>query len=230
MTNDRRKILEMLAEGKINADDADRLLAKLQSDRPQDPSASEEARPNTGQRPLKYLRVLVNSNDGDNVNIRVPMALVRTGLMLTTMIPAAASDELEKKGVLVRSAKGVSRGLQLAKFDDPPTGGVVLPIKGTIAAGSPIEAIETDETFQFDDMLPPHSDVYVLRVRGDSMIEDAICDGDLVLVERREHARDGETVVIDAAAGGEGVTRTTEGSTEEAAVTNGHVMAEGGEA
>ncbi len=97
MTNDRRKVLDMLAEGKFNADDADRLLAKIQSDRPQDPS--EEARPNTGQRPLKYLRVLVSSDNGDNVNIRVPMALVRTGLMLTTMIPAAASDELEKKGV-----------------------------------------------------------------------------------------------------------------------------------
>ncbi|MEE8277196.1 MAG: hypothetical protein V3R89_00530 [Thermoanaerobaculia bacterium] len=97
MTNDRRKILDMLAEGKINADDADRLLAKLQSDRPEDPS--EEARPSAGQRPLKYLRVLVNSDNGDNVNIRVPMALVRTGLMLTTMIPVAASDELEKKGV-----------------------------------------------------------------------------------------------------------------------------------
>jgi len=97
MTNDRRKILEMLAEGKINADDADRLLAKIQNDRPVDPS--EEARPTPGQRPLKYLRVLVNSDDGDKVNIRVPIALVRTGLMLTTMIPAAASDELEKKGV-----------------------------------------------------------------------------------------------------------------------------------
>jgi hypothetical protein len=97
MTNDRRKILEMLAEGKINADDADRLLAKIQGDRKDDPS--EEAGRTSGQRPLKYLRVLVNSEDGDNVNIRVPMGLVRTGLMLTTMIPVAASDELEKNGI-----------------------------------------------------------------------------------------------------------------------------------
>ena len=97
MTNDRRKILEMLAEGKINADDADRLLAKIQGDRKDDPS--EETGRRSSQRPLKYLRVLVNSEDGDNVNIRVPMGLVRTGLMLTTMIPVAASDELEKNGV-----------------------------------------------------------------------------------------------------------------------------------
>ena len=97
MTNDRKKILEMLAEGKISADDADRLLAKIQSNREADPP--DEAGPSSAQRPLKYLRVLVNSDDGDKVNIRVPMALVRTGLMLTTMIPVAASDELEKNGV-----------------------------------------------------------------------------------------------------------------------------------
>ena len=101
MTNDRKKILEMLAEGKISADDADRLLAKIQGDRKEDPpeDSTEDAGRTTVQRPLKYLRVLVNSEDGDKVNIRVPMGLVRTGLMLTTMIPVAASDELEKNGV-----------------------------------------------------------------------------------------------------------------------------------
>lgn len=101
-------------------------------------------------------------------------------------------SELEKKGVLTRAAKGVSRGLQLVDFED---GGSRLPIRGTIAAGLPIEAVESDETFEFSDLLPPHGDVYVLRVRGDSMIDDAICDGDLVLVERRDSARNGETVV-----------------------------------
>jgi repressor LexA len=101
-------------------------------------------------------------------------------------------SELEKKGVLVRSAKGVSRGLQLVDFDEPTRR---LPVKGTIAAGTPIQAVETDETFEFSDLIPPHGDVFVLRVRGNSMIEDAICDGDLVLVERRDQARNGETVV-----------------------------------
>ena len=98
MTTDRKKVLEMLAEGKISAEDAERLLAKLGSSERSEDDA-EEAASGKAQRPLKYLRVLVNSNDGDNVNIRVPMALVKTGLMLTTMIPVAASDELEKKGV-----------------------------------------------------------------------------------------------------------------------------------
>ena len=45
------------------------------------------------------------------------------------------------------------------------------------------------------DLVPPGREVYALRVKGNSMIEDAICDGDLVLIERREEARDGETVV-----------------------------------
>jgi repressor LexA len=105
-------------------------------------------------------------------------------------------SELEKKGVLVRAAKGVSRGLQLSDDVEGAVGsGTSLPIRGTIAAGAPIEAIEADEVFQFEDLVPPESDVYVLRVSGNSMIEDAICDGDLVLVERRTHARNGETVV-----------------------------------
>jgi hypothetical protein len=97
MSNDRRKVLEMLAEGKISAADAERLLSKLGTAPTND--ASEEARPDTPRRPLKYLRVLVDSEGGDKVNIRVPIALVRTGLLLTSMIPAAASDELQKRGV-----------------------------------------------------------------------------------------------------------------------------------
>lgn len=105
MTHDRKKVLEMLAEGKISAEDAERLLNKLQGRRLE--GSPDDAEPAARQRPLKYLRVLVNSNDGDNVNIRVPMALVRTGLMLTTVIPAAASDELRKKGVDLSGLSGL---------------------------------------------------------------------------------------------------------------------------
>jgi repressor LexA len=77
---------------------------------------------------------------------------------------------------------------------------VHLPILGTVAAGSPIEAIEpeagTAETLAVPtDMAPGSRDHYVLRVRGDSMIEDQICDGDLVVIEGRQEARNGETVV-----------------------------------
>lgn len=77
---------------------------------------------------------------------------------------------------------------------------VHLPILGTVAAGSPIEAIEPDaamaETMAVPESMTSRSrDSYVLRVRGDSMIEDQICDGDLVVIEGRSEARNGETVV-----------------------------------
>ncbi len=81
---------------------------------------------------------------------------------------------------------------------------VHLPILGTVAAGQPIEAIESDSasaemlavpTAIFHGRLPSEKDHYVLRVRGDSMIEDQICDGDLVVIEARKEARNGETVV-----------------------------------
>jgi len=116
--------------------------------------------------------------------------------------------ELERKGVIKRYAKGISRGLQLVDPEadpripaaggsdgsgGPPADG--LTILGTIAAGAPIETLEEPELLPFAELAPPGKDVYVLRVRGTSMIEDAICDGDLVIVERRDDARDGQTVV-----------------------------------
>jgi repressor LexA len=101
--------------------------------------------------------------------------------------------ELERKGCLRRAAPGVSRGLQIVRDETPfPTG---LPILGSIAAGAPIEALEAPEVLAFEELVPPGSDIYVLRVRGNSMIEDSIRDGDLVLVERRSDPRPGETVV-----------------------------------
>ncbi len=77
---------------------------------------------------------------------------------------------------------------------------VHLPILGTVAAGCPIEAIEPDAASAEQlavpaEMVSGSKDHYVLRVRGDSMIDDQICDGDLVVIESRQEARNGETVV-----------------------------------
>ncbi len=105
--------------------------------------------------------------------------------------------ELERKGVIKRAAKGVSRGLQLVE-EEPSEGAnphLAFSILGNIAAGVPIEAIEEPESLELDQLVPRGSEVYALRVQGQSMIEDAITDGDLVLVERRDEARNGETVV-----------------------------------
>jgi len=103
--------------------------------------------------------------------------------------------ELERKGVLVRAAKGVSRGLQFATPPGAPIRASDLQILGTIAAGSPLETLEEPESLDLSDLTPPGATCYALRVRGDSMIEDGIREGDLVLVERRVEAHNGEIVV-----------------------------------
>lgn len=86
--------------------------------------------------------------------------------------------------------------------DDESTGeadgsgdGVRLPLLGEIAAGRPLEAMEEHDVVELGDLCQARRAHYMLRVRGDSMIDDGICDGDYVLVERRNNARDGETVV-----------------------------------
>jgi repressor LexA len=69
-----------------------------------------------------------------------------------------------------------------------------VPLLGRIAAGAPVEAIAGHETLNFADFTGD-PDTYALKVRGESMIEDHICDGDYVLIERATEARDGDIVV-----------------------------------
>jgi repressor LexA len=112
---------------------------------------------------------------------------------------------LVEKGYL-RKAWNRSRSVEPVPAPETQRGGEAqvesfhLPILGTVAAGSPIEAIEPDAAMAEQvavpaDMIAGNRDHYVLRVRGDSMIEDQICDGDLVVIESRHEARNGETVV-----------------------------------
>jgi repressor LexA len=102
--------------------------------------------------------------------------------------------ELERKGILSRAGRGISRALQIV---EPPSTArpATVNILGSIAAGRPISALEEPEVFELGELVPPEREVYALRVRGESMIDDGIHDGDLVLVERRSQARDGEMVV-----------------------------------
>jgi repressor LexA len=69
-----------------------------------------------------------------------------------------------------------------------------IPLLGRIAAGTPVEAIAGQDTLSFSDFTGDSS-TYALQVRGDSMIEDHICDGDYVLVQRSGEAREGDIVV-----------------------------------
>lgn len=134
MSVERKKILEMLAAGKISADEAEKLMEKLEdgssasssgtSSRSEvrsggarafvfsaggsgdgdeaatssAPTATATASRSGGDRP-RYLRIVVESSDGDNVNIRIPLKLVRTGLALSTMVPKDANEKLHDHGV-----------------------------------------------------------------------------------------------------------------------------------
>src|SRR3954471_14134450 len=103
---------------------------------------------------------------------------------------------LEKKRVLRRD-KHKARSLEIISDERLPDEerSTKLPLLGTIAAGSPIEAVENREELDLEQMFQSRSGVYVLRVRGESMIEDHLCDGDYVVIERRDTARNGEQVV-----------------------------------
>lgn len=109
---------------------------------------------------------------------------------------------LEDKGLITKQPHK-SRSLELVEAG-PVTGSrtVELPLLGLVAAGEPIEAVEHAETFGVPESMLGRGRSYVLKVRGDSMIEDCIQDGDFVIVEERTVARNGEMVI--ACIGGEG--------------------------
>jgi repressor LexA len=109
---------------------------------------------------------------------------------------------LQEKG-FIRRAWNRSRSVELvpARMGGRAT---ELPLLGYVAAGAPIEAIAGTETIAVPDSLAGARDSYVLRVKGDSMIDEQIRDGDFVIVEDRRSADDGEVVV--ALLGGQDVT------------------------
>ncbi len=102
-------------------------------------------------------------------------------------------QHLVEKGFL-RKAWNRSRSVEPVA---PEAGdAVTLPLLGVVAAGAPIESVEVPESISVPrQLVPRHGESYVLRVRGDSMIEEQIRDGDYVVVESRAQARNGETVV-----------------------------------
>ena len=97
---------------------------------------------------------------------------------------------LEKKGI-IRREPNMSRAIQLVD-DGPHDPG--LPLAGVIAAGQPMEAVEQAEQLDFRDMFGA-PDLFALQVKGQSMIEDQIAEGDYVIVRKQETARDGQIVV-----------------------------------
>ncbi len=100
-------------------------------------------------------------------------------------------ESLSVKGYLQRQTNE-ARSLQLTPTWDVES--FTIPLMGMIAAGAPIQAIRTNETIDIPrDMMGPN--VFALRVRGSSMIEDGIFDGDYVILEQTEVAKNGDIVV-----------------------------------
>ncbi|MFI5235258.1 MAG: transcriptional repressor LexA [Gemmatimonadales bacterium] len=103
-------------------------------------------------------------------------------------------SNLERKGYIHRT-HNESRAIDVL----PPRGQATateIPLLGMVAAGTPIESLMHDETVAVpDDILPRRGPNYALRVRGQSMIDEHICDGDLVVVHGREAAENGEMVI-----------------------------------
>src|SRR5262245_4447298 len=101
-------------------------------------------------------------------------------------------QNLVEKGLL-RKTWNRSRSIELVPSE--PQGAREIPLLGTVAAGRPIEAIATPDTLTVPLEITGRLECFALRVSGDSMIEDHIVDGDVVVLEARKQPRDGETVV-----------------------------------
>lgn len=101
---------------------------------------------------------------------------------------------LVNKGYL-RLRDGQLRSVELTEKSNMFAKGVDLPLVGTIAAGHPIEAIAGHDTMSVPLELLPNLNCYVLQVKGDSMIDAGILDGDFVIVERNFYPHNGDTVV-----------------------------------
>ncbi len=127
MNAERRKVLDMLAAGKITPEDAEQLLNRLAPSEKSDEVVESEAfeaandgRNGKDPKALRYLRVFVDSPNRDNVNIRLPLKLVRTGIKLSALVPGKAGRQLSEQGIDLShlgKLKGEALNEALAELD-----------------------------------------------------------------------------------------------------------------
>ncbi len=95
MSENRRRVLEMLSEGKVSVDEAERLIGLVDEDSAQVRVPQEVLPPRKG--PARYLRVVVDSNgSAEHVDVRVPLALIKAGVRLHTLMPGQAADGINQ--------------------------------------------------------------------------------------------------------------------------------------
>jgi hypothetical protein len=115
MGEERKRVLEMLAKGTVTAEEAEKLLDALGTTN--GGTVKEDGPSAIGPRNPKFLRVKVASNNGDNVDVRVPMALIRAGMKLTALIPPQAAEKINSK----MHEKGLAFDLNSLKAEDIET-------------------------------------------------------------------------------------------------------------
>ena len=101
---------------------------------------------------------------------------------------------LEREG-LIRKIPNVSRGIELVKQESAGGDGYDIPLLGMVAAGQPIEAILSHETVPVPRDMVGRGRLFALRVRGESMIDENIQDGDIIIVASQPTAENGQVVV-----------------------------------
>jgi hypothetical protein len=107
---DRNRILDLLATGKITAEDAGRLMDALGAQ----PAPADVPAPTAPSAPAKFMYVKVVSEEDGNVNVKIPLSLVRAGLKLTSLIPAQAMDQINKS----MAGHGMSLDFSSVKLED----------------------------------------------------------------------------------------------------------------
>ncbi len=113
MSEERDRILDLLASGKITAEEAGRLLDAVDARSGRPPAGPAPAKSNPGELP-KFMYVKVISTKGDNVNVKIPLSLVRAGLKLTSLIPPQAMEQIDKS----MAEKGMHIDLKNLKPED----------------------------------------------------------------------------------------------------------------
>ncbi len=115
MTGNRRQVLDMLAQGKITVEEAERLLSLV--DQPAGADAGATGNSEARKPAPKYLRVVIQDGDGpesEHVNIRVPMGLIRAGVRLASLLPSNATSKVNEK----LKEKGIGIDIGKIKAED----------------------------------------------------------------------------------------------------------------
>ncbi|NGZ27907.1 MAG: repressor LexA [Magnetococcales bacterium] len=141
----------------------------------------------TQSRLLAFLRHYATTTSGESPSYRqIAAAMGWSSVNSVSRI----LDEMEREGWLQRSP-GRNRSIRLTQEREFPR----VPLAGIITAGHPINQVENPEWLEIPPYLAGHGENFALRVSGDSMRDDGILDGDIILVERRSVAENGEIVV-----------------------------------